>query len=121
MNRAIKGNYRRSGILKYLGCSIAELKSYLEQQFTAKMTWENYGMYWSMDHILPCCSFNLSDEQEIKKCFHFSNLQPLTVIDNCRKSGKFEWMSDHQWKRPILEAFEQMHGVKAPVCKGILV
>ena len=53
------------------------------------MSWENYGMHgWHLDHIIPCCSFNLQNEEELKKCFHYSNYQPLWAKDNLSKGGK---------------------------------
>jgi hypothetical protein len=70
-----------------LGCSDADLKWHLESLFTEGMTWENYGE-WHVDHIKPCSSFNLLDAAEQRKCFHYSNLQPLWAIDNFRKSNK---------------------------------
>lgn len=52
------------------------------------MIWSNYGSYWHVDHIIPCSSFDLTNPEEQKKCFHFTNLQPLTAVDNMRKSSK---------------------------------
>ena len=52
------------------------------------MTWENHGV-WHIDHIKPCCQFNLIDEEEQKKCFHYTNLQPLWAKDNLSKGGKY--------------------------------
>jgi hypothetical protein len=61
-----------------LGCSINEFKQYLESKFTKGMTWENYGKNgWHIDHIKPCDSFDLTLPDEQKKCFHYTNLQPL--------------------------------------------
>lgn len=69
------------------GCSWEHLKLYLESLFTDGMTWDNYGK-WHIDHIKPCCSFDLTDIQQQKLCFHYTNLQPLWAIDNLKKSGK---------------------------------
>ena len=71
------------------GCSITFLKGYLEAKFIDGMTWENHGE-WHIDHIKPCCSFNLLDEEEQKICFHYKNLQPLWGVDNLIKGGKIK-------------------------------
>jgi len=70
-------NKKEKSIISLIGCSIEELKLYLEQQFKHKMTWKNHGIIWEIDHIKPCASFDLSLEEEQKKCFHYTNLQPL--------------------------------------------
>ena len=63
-----------------LGCSIKIAKKHLESKFLPTMTWENYGKYWHIDHIIPCSFFDLSFEEEQKKCFHYTNLQPLFAV-----------------------------------------
>ena len=63
-----------------LSCTVIKLKNYLESKFLPTMTWENYGKYWHIDHIIPCASFDLSIEEEQKKCFHYTNLQPLFAV-----------------------------------------
>ena len=76
--------------LNIIGCSTNDLKLHLEKQFTDGMSWENYGFYgWHVDHIRPCCSFDLTDPEQIKECFHYTNLQPLWAKDNLAKGGSF--------------------------------
>ena len=50
------------------------------------MSWDNYGSYWDIDHIIPCASFNLDNLEEQKKCFIFTNTRPLSKIENQRKN-----------------------------------
>jgi hypothetical protein len=75
--------------IQLAGCTIQQLKSFLEAEFEEGMTWDNYGE-WHVDHIRPCASFNLEDPEEQKKCFHWTNLQPLWARDNIRKGDKWE-------------------------------
>lgn len=74
-------------ILDLTDCTISYLMGYIEAKFTKGMSWENYGE-WHIDHITPCAKFNLLDEQEQKKCFHYTNLQPLWAKDNLIKGSK---------------------------------
>ena len=69
-----------------IGCTSDELKNYLESKFLPTMTWDNYGKYWHIDHIIPCSLFNLIDEEEQKKCFHYTNMQPLFTTTEIAKS-----------------------------------
>jgi len=71
-----------------LGCSKREFIEYFENLFTDGMSWEKVGKEIHIDHIKPCCSFDLTKEEEQKKCFHFTNLQPLWAEDNLSKGGK---------------------------------
>lgn len=88
LNKALKTHSKSTSILNLIGCSMDELKEHIEKQFTDVMSWENHGIYWEIDHILPCDSFNLIDIEQQKQCFHYSNLQPLPKIDNRIKSNK---------------------------------
>jgi hypothetical protein len=85
LRQFIKKNGNRT--VDFIGCSIQDVKVYLEKQFTSGMSWDNYGK-WHIDHIIPCASFDLTDPEQQKKCFHYSNLQPLWASDNIRKSDK---------------------------------
>ena len=55
---------------------------------TDGMNFNNYGD-WELDHIKPLTKYDLTDENEIRECFHYSNIQPLWKIDNRKKYNKF--------------------------------
>ena len=81
-----------------VGCSIAQLKTYLESKWLPGMSWENYGVHgWHIDHIIPCDAFDLTDPEQQVKCFNYTNLQPLWAKANWRKSNKLE--CKHERKR----------------------
>ena len=73
-----------------LGCSKKEFTKYFEAKFTEGMSWDKMGNEIHIDHIKPCCSFDLKNEEEQKKCFHYTNLQPLWAVENLSKGGKYE-------------------------------
>jgi len=70
-----------------LGCTLSEFGLYLENKFTDGMNFDNYPD-WEVDHIIPCASFDFGNEEDIKKCCHHTNLQPLWLMDNRKKSNK---------------------------------
>lgn len=72
-----------------VGCSLDFLKKHIESMFEKNMSWDNYGNGgWEIDHIIPCSYFDLSKREEQKKCFHYTNMQPLWRKDNRLKSNK---------------------------------
>ena len=48
---------------------------------------DNYGE-WEVDHIIPVDHFKFEEYDDVFKCFHYSNLQPLWAPNNKRKSNK---------------------------------
>jgi len=72
-----------------IGCSPEFLKSYLESKFKPGMNWNNYGYNgWHIDHIIPCAMFDPLNLEDQKKCFNFTNFQPLWKDENFKKGDK---------------------------------
>ena len=93
----LMGRKKSSHTLKLLGCSIVELRAYLEEMFVSGMSWDNYGK-WQIDHIRPCASFDLSEPEQQMECFNFKNLQPLWAVDNRKKHS---WWNGVHYKGDI--------------------
>ena len=73
----LNGKSKSKRTLEILGCTADKFRQYLESMFSPEMNWQNHGEVWEIDHILPCASFDFTQEGNIEKCFHYTNHQPL--------------------------------------------
>ncbi len=86
---SLRGNWKNGSAVRDLGCTIPELKFYLEGKFTDGMTWENWtNDGWHIDHVIPLSFFDLSDREQFLKACHYTNLQPLWAVENISKNNK---------------------------------
>jgi hypothetical protein len=95
LRRSIKNNVKRGvSAVKDLGCTIPELKVYLENQFQPGMSWDNWECEgWHIDHRIPFAFFDLSDEKQVAKVCHYTNLKPMWGIENLKKGKKIDFKS----------------------------
>lgn len=57
------------------------------------MTFENHGVVWDIDHIIPCSAWDLSRPDHIRAVFHWTNLQPMLKVEN-------RWVKSGANRRP---------------------
>lgn len=89
INAIANGNHKYKSAIELLGCDISFFKQHIESMFTEGMNWDRLT-YIHIDHIKPCAKFDLTDIEEQKKCFHYTNLQPLWYVDNLIKNAKYK-------------------------------
>lgn len=85
---ALKGIRKSAKTETLLGCSYDFFRGYIEGKFVENMAWDNIGE-WHIDHIRPLSSFDLTDIEQQKQAFHYTNQQPLWAIDNLKKGAKY--------------------------------
>ena len=89
---ALKNNYKKGSAIRDLGCTISELKFYIEGQFQQGMNWENWSFEgWHIDHRIPLAFFDLTDREQLLRAVHYTNLQPMWANDNLKKSDKMNY------------------------------
>ena len=73
-----------------VGYSIGDLRLHMERQFANRMTWDNYGSYWEIDHIIPLKLFRgvAADHDILRSGWALSNLRPLRCGLNKTKSAR---------------------------------
>ena len=72
------------------GCSQQFLRARIEFQLFEDIKIENYGVDFVLDHTVPIASFNLFNEDEVKKCFNWKNLRPMRPTENMSKGDKVD-------------------------------
>ena len=102
MRKRIKTALKKDGgkktkrTMKLVGCTVEQLKQYIERQFKPGMSWDQRSLF-HIDHIIPCASFDLTKLSQQKKCFHYTNLQPLWAIDNIKKGAKLDYEKENTY------------------------
>lgn len=80
--------YKRMSSIELVGCDMQFLKQYIENKFKDGMSWGRISEI-DIDHIIPCAIFDLTKLEEQKKCFHYTNLQPMWSGENRKKNSLF--------------------------------
>lgn len=80
----LAGRSRSSMYFDVLGYSTIQFKHHIETLFSENMTWDNYGTYWELDHIIPKSKFvfNSTRDLQYKICWSMLNLRPVEVDYN---------------------------------------
>ena len=73
-----------------LGCFPSFFQRWIIHQLYGIKTVEKYGYVRQIDHCLPIASFNLFNENDMKKCFNWINLRPMYSNENNFKKAKID-------------------------------
>lgn len=119
VTKVLSGKKKKDSSSKLLGCTSEFYILYLQIQFTENMTWDNYGDYWNIDHVIPCASFDLSEKTNQHKCFHWSNTRPYIKSENESKNDKIDWKEIEIHIR-FLKELKLEHAIPSYTRKGIM-
>ena len=73
-----------------LGCSHSFFKNWIIHQLYGNMTLKIYESVWPIEYCLAVASFNLLDENVMKKCFNWIKLRPMYNKDNIFKGDQID-------------------------------
>ncbi len=69
---------------------IAVLKKSSELQFDETLNWENFGINWQFEHILPIAYFDFSNEDDLKLCWNYINIRVDSFQPNASRGSKID-------------------------------
>ncbi len=70
-----------------LGCDINFYLKWISYTMTEDMTWDNYGTFWNIDHLIPIKTFDLSNSDDVKKAFNWKNTWAMKSNENFSKKN----------------------------------
>jgi hypothetical protein len=79
LHRLFRENDATEKSKELIGCTMPEFRIYLESKFLPPMTISNYGTIWEFRRIVPFSDFDLSIEEDAKKCNLYSNILPSFI------------------------------------------
>lgn len=100
--QAIKNRKNYDSYINLLGCTLNQFECFIESKWQTGMTWSNWSLTgWHLDHVKPIKEFDLNNPEEIKDCFHYTNIQPLFAKENFEKGDKWDEYCDFFWRITI--------------------
>ena len=88
VRQALKGKIKSSSTIKILGIDIESYKKWKKILMTPEVNWTNI----ELDHVKPICTFNFSDDAQLKEAFNWRNTQPLLKKDHLHKGTKYNFL-----------------------------
>ena len=71
----------------WTGLPPAKLREHIAAQFKPEWGWHNHGTAWVIDHINPLVNFDLTDAEQCRQAWYYTNLQPLDKLENTLKGA----------------------------------
>jgi hypothetical protein len=113
LNKFVSKTQKVHGFENYAGCTVDELREWLELQFEPWMNWGNKGK-WHVDHIVPCAKFDLTDKAQQVACFNWRNLQPLSGRANISKGDSISESVIHIKAHPRQDIMGELVEIVSP-------
>ena len=110
LHKVMKNHIKSASMLMLLGCSLEFFTQHISKMFAEGMSFYNYGK-WHLDHIIPISAWDLTNLEQQKMCFHYSNIRPAWAFDNLSKWNKVPaWFNLEDYR----EAFKPFTQMEAP-------
>jgi hypothetical protein len=102
---SLKGNPKAGTTKELTGLPNDKLLKWLEFNKSSDVTDKKPHI----DHLLPCKSFDLSNPEEQKICFHWRNLRYMNAKENISKSAKLPSIEEIILQQVMANFFEEVY------------
>ena len=87
----------------YFGLDIENMRKWFEFQFNPETGWDNFGITWQFDHIIPVTYFDFSLEDELKMCWNFTNIRVEQFQRNKDRGSRMDVLAAKNYFKELYE------------------
>lgn len=98
----------------YFGLSITDFRKWIELQFSNELYWENFGVAWQFDHVVPVAYFDFANENDLRLCWNFINIRVEQLDLNKNRGHRIDVLA----VKPYFEALYRKTGIER--CKKMI-
>jgi hypothetical protein len=114
LRRYVLEKNKSSYYAPFFGLDIERFRGWIEAQFDAELSWENFSKAWQFDHIMPVAYFDFTKEEDMRLCWNFTNIQVDKTNLNKNRSNRIDVLA----AKSYFEALYDRTGYA--VCKGMV-
>lgn len=74
----------------YFGLDVNGFRQWIELQFTPELSWDNFGIAWQFEHIVPVTFFDFNIREDLMLCWNFINIRVESIELNTNKGNRID-------------------------------
>lgn len=98
----------------YFGLDIENMRRWFEYQFKNGVGWDDFADKWQFDHIIPVTYFDFSNEEELKMCWNFTNINVELFGLNKERGNRLDVLAAKRYFKELYET------TGYPMCQKLL-
>lgn len=87
----------------FFGLDIQMLREWFSLQFSAQISWDNYGKAWQFEHMIPSTYFNFADEHDLKRCWSFINMRVQPLDEDGQPTSSLNLLAARAYFQQLLD------------------
>ena len=87
----------------YFGLDIENYRNWIELQFIDGISWDNFGIAWQFDHIVPVAYFDFEKKEDLLLCWNFINIRVEKLELNKATGNRIDVLAVKPYFQSLLE------------------
>ncbi len=99
----------------YFALDIETMRRWIWVQLNGKADWKDFGSKWQFSHVVPVSYFNFQAEDDMKLCWHFTNIRVEWLETIGIECPQVNEISAQRYYHLLFESTQN------PVCEAMII